>query len=32
MDNTVHLHDLSPFWVDIFITVNKENCNVYCFV
>ena len=29
MDNSVHLHDLSPFWVGIFITFNKENCNVF---
>ena len=25
MDNSVHLHDCSPFWVGIFITFNKEN-------
>ena len=29
-DNSVHLHECSPFWVGIFITFNKENYNVYC--
>ena len=24
-DNSVHLHEFSPFWVDIVITFNKEN-------
>ena len=24
-DNSVHLHECSPFWVGIFITVNIEN-------
>jgi len=24
-DNSVHLHECSPFWVGIFITFNKEN-------
>ena len=24
-DNSVHLHDCSPFWVGIFIIFNKEN-------
>ena len=30
-DNSVHLHECSPFWVGIFITDNKENYHVYCF-
>jgi len=30
-DNSVHVHECSPFWVGIFITFNKENCHVYCF-
>ena len=28
-DNSVHLHEFSPFWVDIFITFNKENYHVF---
>jgi len=32
MDNSVHLHECSPFWVGIFITFNKENYHVYCFM
>ena len=31
-DNSVHLHESSPFWVAIFITFCKENHNVYCLV
>ena len=29
---SVHLHEWSPFWVGIFITFNKENYNVCCFM
>jgi len=28
-DNSVHLHEFSPFWVDIVITFNKENYHVF---
>ena len=31
-DNSVHLHECSPFWVGIFVTFNKENYHVYCFM
>jgi len=32
-DNSVHLYEWSPFWVSIiFITFNKENYHVYCFM
>ena len=31
-DNSVHLHECSPFWVGIFITFNNENYHFYCFV
>ena len=31
-DNSVHLYECSPFWVGIFITFNKENYHVYCFM
>jgi len=31
-DNSVHLHECSPFWVGIFITFDKENYHVYCFM
>ena len=31
-DNSVHLHECSPFWVGIFITFNQENYHVYCFM
>jgi len=31
-DNSVHLHEYSPFWVGIFITLKKENYYVYCFM
>jgi len=30
-DNSVHLHECSPFWVGIFITLKKENYLIYCF-
>ena len=29
-DNFVHVHGRSPFWVGIFITLNKENYHVHC--
>jgi len=29
-DNSVHLHECSPFWVGIFITFSKDNYYVYC--
>jgi len=28
-DNSVHLHECSPFWVGIFITFIKENYHVF---
>ena len=31
-DNSVHLHECSPFWIGIFITFNTENYHVYCFM
>ena len=31
-DNSVYLRECSPFWVGIFITFNKENNHVYCFM
>jgi len=32
MDNSVYLHECSPFWVGIFITFNKEKYHIYCFM
>jgi len=29
-DNSVHLHECSPFCAGIFVTFNKENYHVYC--
>jgi len=31
-DNSVHLHEWPPFGVGIFVTFNKENYHVYCFM
>ena len=31
-ENSVHLHECFPFWVGLFITLNKENYHVYCFM
>jgi len=31
-ENSVYLHECSPFWVGIFITFNKENYHVYRFM
>jgi len=31
-DYAIYLHECSPFGVGIFITFNKENCHVYCFM
>jgi len=30
MDNSVHLHECSPFWVGIFDSLCKENYHVDC--
>jgi len=32
MDISVHLQECSPFLVGNFITINKENYHVYCFM
>jgi len=31
-DKSVHLHECSPFCASIFITFNKENYHVYCYM
>ena len=31
-DNSVYLHECSPFWVGIFITFKKDNHHVDCFM
>jgi len=31
-DNSVHLHECSPFWVGIYITYNKENYRLLFYV
>ena len=32
IDNSVNVHECSPFWVGIFITFNIENYHIYCFM
>ena len=31
-DNSVHLNESSPFWVGIFVTLNKENYPIEIFL